>query len=251
MANIPFPNVPNVPGVPALPRSPNFPPVAQAAISAIQGIIWRVFQVGSQWGVFDAKGNALGDPKQFTGLTGDATQALGIGATNSFNSIDYAKETRASDFPVEQGSFASYNKVETPANPLVTLCFSGSEADRKTFLDAIDKAANSTDLYSVVTPEKTYINFTIERYNYTRRNSAGRTLLRVDLSLKEVRQVSSLYSTSNKPPITAPKQPSATSTTDSGKVQAKTPRTSALNSLKKALPALKDKIDPFLKGIFK
>lgn len=250
MPTIRFPNVPDVPGVPALPRSPNFPPTAIVAISAIQGIVWRALQVGSKWGIFDAKGKALGDPKLFTGLSGDAAQALGIGATNSFNAIDLAKETRASDFPVERGSFATYNKVETPCNPLVTLCFSGTEAERRAFLEAVHSASLSTDLYSVVTPEVTYINYTIERYNYSRRNTSGHSMLTVDISLKEVRQVSSLYATSSKPPITAPKQPTATTTTDSGKVQAKTPRSSALNSLKKALPALKDKIDPFLKGLF-
>ena len=68
----------------------------------------------------------MGDPAKFTGLIGNALDAAGLGSTLSTNSVDFSKDTKVSDFPVEQGSFASYNKVETPASPIVTLCLTGS-----------------------------------------------------------------------------------------------------------------------------
>lgn len=248
MSNIPFPNIPKAPGVPPIPRSVNFPPIAQVGLGAIQSIIWRAFQVSSQWGIFDSKGRALGDPAKFTGLLGGAIETIGLGSTLSTNAVDFSKESRISDFPVERGSFASYNKVETPANPIVTLCLSGSSGDRRAFIDAIDKASKSTALYSVVTPEVVYINYSVERYNYQRRNSRGATLLLVEITLKEVREVSTQYTQSL---IKTPKNASATPPADSGKVQAKTPRVSVLKSIAKKLPSLADRANDYLQGVLK
>jgi len=249
MSLIPFPNVPKVPGVPALPRSPNFPPLARVALGALQGALWRVFQVQTRWGIYDKNGNPIADPRRFQDLIGELLNSLG-GTTVSTGSLDYSKETRVSDFPIERGSFASYNKVETPANPLVTMSMSGNEADRKKFLDAIDAACKSTDLYSVVTPEVTYIDYSIERYNYQRRNNRGANMLVVEISLKEIRQVSAQYTVSNKGNIDSPKQPSATPQVDTGKVQAQTPRTSTLKSIANKLPSLAEKAQQYLQGIF-
>lgn len=250
MPLIPFPNVPKLPGVPALPRSPNFPPAARVALGVLQGALWRVFQVQTRWGIYDANGKPLADPRRFQGLAGELLNTLG-GTTVSTGGLDYSKETRVSDFPVEQGHFASYNKVELPAAPVVTLCMSGNESDRKKFLDAIDTACKSTDLYSVVTPEVTYINYALERYNYQRRNNKGATLLIVEISLKEVRQVSAQYTVSNKGKVDAPKDAGATPQVDNGKVQAQTPKPSTLKSLADKIPALADKASSYLQGLVK
>ncbi len=251
MALIPFPNVADSPGVPPLPRSKALPAVAQIAVSLIQGIVYRAFQVQNRWGVYDSKGKPLGDPSQFTGLTGGAIQALGLGGTYSTNSIDFSKETRVSDFPIERGGFVQYNKVEMPANPLVVLCLDSNESGRRQFLEAIDKATLSTDLYSVVTPEVTYINYTIERYNYSRRSDRGATLLMVELTLKEIRQVSALFTVSNRGQVVAPKNPAATPKADNGKVQAKTPDRSVLKAGANKLPILADRFNKYLQRILR
>lgn len=251
MALIPFPNVPKLPGVPAIPRSPNFPPLLKAGLGLVQGMLWRVFQVQTRWGIFDKNGKPLGDPSKFTGLVGNALEAAGLGSTMSTGSVDYSKETRVSDFPIEGGAFASYNKVETAASPQVVLCLQGSEKNRRTFLEAIDAACKSTDLFSVVTPEVTYINYAVERYNYARHNSKGATLLIVEITLKEVRQVSALYTTSNKGQVDAPKEAGATPQADNGKVQAQTPPTSTLKSIANKLPGLADKVGSYLQGLVK
>lgn len=251
MALIPFPNVPKLPGVPALPRSPEFPPLVRSSLGLVQGMLWRVFQVQTRWGIWDSKGKPLGDPAKFTGLIGNALEAAGLGSTLSTGSVEYSKETRVSDFPLERGSFAAYNKVETPAEPQVVLCLTGSEKNRRTFLEAIDNACKSTDLYSVVTPEVTYINYTVERYNYARHNSKGATLLIVEITLKEIRQVSALYTASNKGQVDKPKEAGATHQADNGKVQAQTPPKSTLKSLAHKLPSLADKASSYLQGALK
>lgn len=243
MPLIPFPSVPKLPGVPALPRSAKFPPIVRAGLGLLQGTLWRIFQVQTRWGIWDSKGKPLGDPSKFTGLIGNALEAAGLGSTLSTGSVDYSKETRVSDFPLERGGFAAYNKVETPAAPQVVLCMQGSEKNRRTFLEAIDKACKSTDLYSVVTPEVTYINYTVERYNYARHHSKGATLLIVEITLKEIREVSALYTTSNKGQVDKPKEAAATPQADNGKVQPKPREQSTLKAATDRFATQPDKVD--------
>lgn len=230
MAFINFPDVPKLPGVPPLPRSPEFPTSVRSVLGLIQGALWRTAQISSQWGIFNSAGESLGNPDNFLNV-------IGIGSTLSTGGVDYSKETRVSDFPIERGSFASYNKVEMPATPKVTLCFGGSESDRRAFLEAVDAACKSTELYSVVTPEVTYIDYSLEKYDYQRRSNKGATMLMVEITLKEIRQVSSTYSVAAKQ-IEAPKDVGATPNVDGGKVQPQTPNTSTLKSLFNKLPSL-------------
>lgn len=247
MALIPFPNVPALPGVPSLPRLPGIPSggsLVTSLLGAAQGIVWRVLQTNTRWGIVDSKGRHLADPNIFQGVTAAITGGLGIGPTLSTNSVEYSKETRVSDFPIEGGSFASYNKVEMPGAPMVTLVLGGMESDRSAFLTAIENAVKSTELYSVVTPEKTYKSHSIERYNYSRRSDRGATLLVVELALREVRQVSATY-TKVAP---EPKQPQAKAPVDAGKIQAKTPEVSTLKALSAKVPSLAGVISDAVKG---
>lgn len=241
MPRITFPDIPKVPGVPSLPRSSVSNAIARSVLGAVQGALWRVLQVQTRWGVYDAQGRPLADPGIFGGPLG----TFG-GMTLSTGAVDYSKETKVSDFPVERGTFASYNKVESAATPTVTLHMSGSEDERKDFLEAVDRACKSLDLFSVVTPEVTYIDYTIERYSYQRRSASGATLLTVELTLKEVRQVSSAYSISTL--VKLPQDVSATPSVDNGKVQAKAPDVSTLKGIANKLPELAGKVGELLQG---
>lgn len=248
MALIPFPNVPDVPGVPALPRSPTVQTVVDSAISFVQGVLWRAAQTRSQWGIWDKSGNPLGDPSSITGWANTIAEAAGIGSTLSTGSVEYSKEVRISDFPIERGSFAAYNKVETPATPVVVLCMQGTEKNRRTFLNAIDTACKSTALYDIITPEVRYIDYSIERYNYQRASARGTTLLVVEISLKEIRQVSATYTTNA---IVQPKDISATPQSDNGKVQPKAPDVSLLKSISTKIPSLLDTARQYMSGVLK
>lgn len=225
MPTIPYPDVPPYPGVPALVRAVDVPPEIQIGLGLTQALLLSALQSQTQWGIFDAQGNQLGASD-----SGNIIERIVTGSLLSTNAFEFVKETRISDFPVEQGSFAAYNKVERPANPVVTLALAGSELDRTSFLNAINAACTSTELYSVVTPEVTYINYSIERYNYVRRAERGTTLLMVEISLKEIRQVSASYS-SVQTSITNPQNPNAIPQTNGGIVQPQTPDQSVLKQL--------------------
>lgn len=193
-------------------------------------MIWSYFQNDTQWGIFDSNGNAVGDPSLIKGIGGTVLEALGISSVLSTASIEYSKENRTADFPVEGGKFANYNKVELPAEPRVVLVLSGSDSERKSFLDAIDTASKSTDLYSVVTPEVTYTNYSLDSYNYSRRADHGATLLIVEIRLREVRQVLAAYTNSTVNTSNASSD-SAKPQSDTGNVQSSTPSTSVLKSI--------------------
>lgn len=114
---------------------------------------------------------------------------------NTFLGCEYASEAKSPDQPVEEGGFFSYNKLNTPFNVNVALAISGDSQKLQTFIDALEKLHNSTDLVSVVTPEKTFSSASIVGLNYSRKREDGMGMLTVELKIKEVRQVSTAYTT--------------------------------------------------------
>lgn len=251
MPHIPFPSVPGVPGVPALPRSPNFPPLLRVGLGLLQGSLWRSFQAQNRWGIFAKNGKSVFDPSAMSGVVGALLSTAGIGATLSTHGVDFRAESKVSDFPVEKGSFASYNKVEMPYRAQVTLCLAGKESDRAKFLLTLENARKSTELFDVITPEVQFADCAIETYGYQRTSQSGATLLKVEISLIKIRQVSAQYTQSNKGGVGAPKDASATPHADNGKVQAQTPQVSTLKSIANKLPALQESAGNYLQGLAK
>lgn len=161
-----FPNIPKAPGVPPLLRVQKV--VADVALVVADALILlKAFQ-GPQWGVFTPQGEPV--------LIGDSVVSVGL-----------KKDYRISNFPVEKGAFASYNKVEMPFDARLTFTVGGSDDDRAQFLGRVQKACGSLALYSVVMPELTYASANLTRFDFERRAKAGVTLLSVDVWLEEVR----------------------------------------------------------------
>lgn len=240
---IPYPNVPPYPGVPQLVRSPESAvaavPVLAIGLGTLENILLSVLQQGDRWGIFTASGAQFGvtDNGKLTGKQIIAAIFTQPGPVLSTYSFDFAKETRISDFPLEKGSFASYNKVEQPANPVIVLSLDGSQSDRTHFLNLLTAATLSTDLFSVVTPEVTYVNYSIERFSYHRSAAQGAKLLTINVVLKEIRQVSASF-TQVASPINAPQNAGATPPVNSGQVQAPTPPPSTLKSITTAIGSI-------------
>jgi hypothetical protein len=231
MPLIPYPVVPVYPGVPSLPRliGQAVPPAVSAGLGLAGALLGSMLQGQTSWGIFDSDGNPIWGQSGLS-LASAVSGLLGMNPILSTNSVEYHKETRISEFPVEKGGFASYNKVELPGRPVVTYCLTGSEANRTSFLAAIDAACKSIDLYSVVTPEVTYIDHTIERYNYSRRQQHGATLLTVEIYLAEVRQIEAQYTQAgSQSQINQPQNSAASPTKDTGIVQSQAPQPSLLS----------------------
>lgn len=209
MPNILFPNVPNVAGVPPLLRK------ISTIGTAVAGAIAVVNKFGSlsnwlapKWGIFYAD---------------DLTPVL---VSDSVVSVDYRNESRISDFPVEAGSFGSFNKVATPYDARVRLSCGSDAASRAAFLQSLELVVASTNLYHVVTPDKTYLSANIVAYDYRREQRAGAGLIVADIVLREVRQIAlSMYSNSNAISPDKAAYPSSVSPYNFGQVQAAAPNT--------------------------
>ncbi|MBZ9683203.1 hypothetical protein LB531_21330 [Mesorhizobium sp. CO1-1-2] len=102
--------------------------------------------------------------------------------------VQYRQQWSISDFPVEQGAFASYDKVQIPYDARLRFTAGGSAANRAAMLASIAAIAGDTNLYDVVTPEAVYLSCNFTHYDYTRRSNEGLGLLSVDIWLIEVRQ---------------------------------------------------------------
>ena len=140
----------------------------------------------------------------------DMNSGQNIVTFTSFIDADISDENKVVEEAVEEGSFASYNKVETPIVISVTLGLSGTTAILQNALNALKKYCHSTDLISLVTPTAEYQNLNLEKYDYQLKREIGRGALYVALSLIEIRQVKSEYTNVK----VAPQQ-------DRGKVQGK------------------------------
>jgi hypothetical protein len=208
MPNIPYPNVPPLPGVPALARSNNAQ-FAGAALNIV-GQLLPLSLFGTKWGIVDKNGAAVISP-------------------DSFVDFEYREERKIPNYPIEQGSFNSYNKVAVPFDIRVTVSCSGNtlgvpgRMSKQAFLTAIQALLNSLDLVSVVTPNNTYNNCNLVHVDYRREARQGATLILAQLWFQEVRIAQK--------PVVPTAQPSGTSSTSFGQLSPTTTPTGEFGSI--------------------
>ncbi len=175
-----FPNVPVLPGVPQIARSLLFPPSPPPTIgtAATSGNLWQSSQSAPVWGVFDSNGNQVVAP--------DSVQEFG-----------WRQENRVPNFPVQAGQFSTYNRVGLPYESSVTLTKGGDLTSRSTFLQQIDAliAQSNINLYTIRTPEKSYLSVTVNRAELARRGKDNAFYFDVELYFTQVNQVAAQYST--------------------------------------------------------
>lgn len=111
----------------------------------------------------------------------------------SFLDASIVDETKIASEAVEEGSFASYNKVDTPLEIKVTLGLTGSTTELQDALDQLEKYVHSTDLINLVTPIVEYENLNLTRYDFDLKRDLGLGALYISLILEEVRQVKAEY----------------------------------------------------------
>ena len=125
-----------------------------------------------QWGIFSQNGQPL---------IAVADIALSV---ESVAAIQYSRDYQISDYPQEQGAFASYNKVQLPSQSKITFIVSES---REPFLNLIEDAVASLELVVIVTPEVQYESANLIHYSYLRDGRSGVTMLKIEVWAQEVR----------------------------------------------------------------
>jgi hypothetical protein len=203
MPLIDFPDVPIAPGVPDIRRS-------VIGIGSVTGILGAVLGadafglldgvMGPQWGLYDKQGGVMIVP-------------------DSVVAFEYRGEQRISKYPVEAGSFSSYNKVAMPYDIRVIMACGGQGSmTREAFLTQLEMLKETTEVYDLATPDFTYQNVNLVRFDYRRQSTNGVTLLLADVQFEEVRQTAvATYTTTA--------QPQGAGVTSIGAVQPGTPNT--------------------------
>ncbi|MCX2562220.1 hypothetical protein OQ252_12565 [Acetobacter farinalis] len=173
LAVIPLPSAWDIPvaaGVPAL-LGQSVSTGIQASASTILATAledYLVSEAASHWGIFTS------DNQPFA----TSSHVISLGAI---------QESRITSVPMEQGAFASVNKVVMPNIVRVMLICDGDLATRESFHKAVRAAAASTDLFSIATPEATYLNMNITHVERDLRQGGSPSMLRLIISAEEVR----------------------------------------------------------------
>lgn len=172
-----FPNVAQLPGVPQLVRANQAIGTVKLAVGAVQKFLGSAAQTKPTWGIFDAAGKQVVAP-------------------DSFLEFNNANEWRVSDFPLQDGQFSSFNKVIIPYTASLKLSKGGSLQDRKNLLDQIAAIAGDTKIYSILTPERPYLNVNITSYTIRRMGQEGAYFFAdLEIHFRNIQQTTSQYST--------------------------------------------------------
>lgn len=139
--------------------------------------------------------------------------------------MNYDAGSSISKYPVEKGSFASYNKVNAPSMATVQMAKGGnSVTERGLFLAQLETLLKSTVSFHIISPEYVYLNYQIVGINHARSAQDGATMIKVNLDLEEVLEAKIEYD------IEEVKAPSDANTVDGGAKQS-TQRTSVLQGI--------------------
>ena len=120
-----------------------------------------------QWGIFDSSGKQVIVP-------------------DSVVSLDWSGSYRTISYPIEDGNFETYNKVQEPFVPRVVMRKGGTVSDRQTFINTLDAIRGDLNLYTVTTPEISYTSTNIEDVSYSRRAEQGATVIEATITLKQI-----------------------------------------------------------------
>lgn len=159
--------------MPAVPNLPGVPPLSSYLLGALPGLLLTdlvfalIGETAAPWGIY------LG--------------GVPVVDADSVVTFDFRQEYTVSDYPLEQGAFESYDKVQVPFDVRVRYAAGGSEFNRQLLLTSIDDIVGDLNLYDVVTPEIVYPSCNVVHQDYRRTNVNGVGLLQIDVWLVQVR----------------------------------------------------------------
>lgn len=161
-----------------MPDIPNWKGLPNAGLNAgisLGGAALINSLFGNYWGIFNEYGVPL--------LLAD-----------NVISLQYENKSRVVNAPIERGSFASYNKISDPWKATVQMSKgSGGALERGAFLAQLEILSKSTLRFIIITPEFVYKFANIVGYDLAREAKDGATLIKVNVHLEEIREVTVSY----------------------------------------------------------
>lgn len=181
-------SVPDVPGVPPVNFAPGSNALLPVLLTADTPGLYQGF-ANPAWGIF-LNGAPIVTAQQVT-------------------SMEFIQEYTESDFPLEQGAFETYDKVQVPFNVRFRFASGGAEADRTALLSSIQGIVGDLNFYDAVSPTAVYTSCNIIHQDYRRTATNGAGLITIDVWLREVRVAASgsTTSASSAPSSTASQAP--------------------------------------------
>lgn len=162
-------------GMPDIPNWKGLPNAGLDAGISLGGAALINSLFGNYWGIFNEYGVPL--------LLAD-----------NVISLQYENKSRVVNAPIERGTFASYNKISDPWKATVQMSKgSGGALERGAFLAQLEILSKSTLRFIVITPEFVYKFANIVGHDLAREAKDGATLIKVNVHLEEIREVTVSY----------------------------------------------------------
>jgi len=103
-------------------------------------------------------------------------------------------EYRVADYPVQAGQFSNFNKVTVPAEIPIRMVTGLTLDDRTQFESDCRSVAASLDLFTIMTPENTYVGYNATRLEFSRRETQGAFFTEAEMFFRQIQQVTPQYS---------------------------------------------------------
>jgi hypothetical protein len=149
-------------------------PQPAMAVNAIPGLRWTIVDA-------DKSGVSFGSK---------------IASFDSILSFTYTSQNDVLEYNIEKGQFATYNKQSKPAVLRAKLVKGGLTLPflKKQFVDKLEEYKNFAKLVDFVTPFSSFDSYTIYGMSISNDNENNPSMLIVDLELKQVREIETLFS---------------------------------------------------------
>lgn len=124
---------------------------------------------------------------------------------DTFVGYGFSNNSLVPQYPQENGAFQSYNKVDTPFNLRIRVAKGGSTTDVAAFIDAAESLvkASNLNLYSVITPERTYNSVTVVKVTHDHKPDSGANMVTMDIEFLEIRNSATAQYTNTASPTSS------------------------------------------------
>ena len=150
----------------------------------------------------------------------------------SFVSIEVKDEGSVSTMQVEKGTFAAYNKTDSPLDIRLTLAIAGTPDKTARAKEILKKLKNSTDVISILTPDDEIRNLNLQSFDYAHKNDITNSVFIPTMHLVEIREYESVYSTVAIPPAKTKNKDHASKQKTGQKQPGKEEKTSVVTDIK-------------------
>lgn len=160
-------------------------------LPTIRGITGSSIRVGILGALNRGVYNLLSAHPKFGVYKEDGAAAVDV---DTVLALDHSRNANIPDFRLQDGAFASYNKIQNPMMHRVTLVKSGSEMERRALVEWLEKNVSTPTVFNVVSNEYTFKKVSLVGFRSPREAHSGTvTRLVVDCEFREVRDVEVKY----------------------------------------------------------